>query len=177
MMRALGLLALAGGAAAQQRFLNTPASTKYAAIGLAEALPSGLKRQIGSAQRTDAPLMVQDKLWEPRCDNGYPNVIHNPGDPNGAFRLWYGCFTSGSKFATSQGADRTNGWLYANSSDGLTWEKPSLGVYDLATGAEGKKPGYAAIGKENNIVSALAHSPPPTPPHPTFPPRHKRLPR
>jgi hypothetical protein len=48
--------------------------------------------------------------------------------------------------------DRTNGWLYANSSDGIHWEKPSLGVYDLAKGAEGKKPGYAAHGSKNNIV-------------------------
>jgi len=47
--------------------------------------------------------------------------------PRSAFRgslaLWvggirYGCFTSGTKFKTSQGSDRTNGWLYANSSDG-----------------------------------------------------------
>jgi hypothetical protein len=48
--------------------------------------------------------------------------------------------------------DRTNGWLYANSSDGIRWEKPALGVYDLAKGPEGKKPGYAALGTKNNIV-------------------------
>ena len=114
----------------------------------------------------------------PSWQTGYPNVLHNPEDPHGAFRLWYGCFTSGTDFATSQGSvsfdvpllpssrgktltqiagvycaqDRTNGWLYANSSDGIRWEKPALGVYDLATGAEGKKPGYAAFGTKNNIV-------------------------
>ena len=42
--------------------------------------------------------------------------------------------------------------MYANSSDGIHWEKPDLGVYDLAKGAEGKKPGYAALGTKNNIV-------------------------
>jgi hypothetical protein len=89
--------------------------------------------------------MRQTELWEPRCDNGYPNVIHNPADPGGtyrarshcrfvlplihfipdfltysvppflkrqcdrslgAYRLWYGCFTSGTEFDKGQGAAR-----------------------------------------------------------------------
>jgi len=149
---------------AQQGFLNSPAQTKYAAIGLpGGALPAGggLTRAIGEGDAGNlSPLMVQDKLWEPRCDNAYPNVIHSPGDPNGEWRLWYGCMTSGTKFATSQGAGRTNAWLYANSSDGKTWTKPSLGLYDLATGPEGHNkalpPAYRAalqaVGSANNIV-------------------------
>ena len=87
----------------QQRFLNTKSTTKYAAIGLVE--PSmGLQRVIGTVKRNPEPLMQQTEFWEKRCDNGYPNVLHNPEDPHGAFRLWYGCFTSGTKFATSQGS-------------------------------------------------------------------------
>ena len=86
---ALALLLSISSTAAQQRFLNTPAATKYAAIGLADGpLPAGVSLDIGTVRRSPAPLMVQDKLWEARCDNGYPNVIHSPGDPNGAFRLW-----------------------------------------------------------------------------------------
>ena len=94
-------------AAAQQRFLNTDSVTKYAAIGLVELEPSssmGVKRVIGTVKRSEAPLMQQTEKWEARCDNGYPNVLHNPDDPHGAFRLWYGCFTSGTKFATSEGS-------------------------------------------------------------------------
>ena len=56
MMRALGLLALAGGAAAQQRFLHTPAATKSAAIGRAGALPAGLAA--GGATVPDAALAL-----------------------------------------------------------------------------------------------------------------------
>ena len=160
----LPLMLAAAPAAAQQRFLNDPSATKYAAINLVPAaggLPAGLSRTIGEGDAGATPLMVQDKLWEPRCDNAYPNVVHNPGDKDGEFRLWYGCFSSGTKFSTSQGAcgqkwcplgcrrgvndscltcrcapgsDRTNAWMYANSSDGLTWTKPNLGVYNLATG-------------------------------------------
>ena len=95
-----------------------------------------------------------------RCDSSYPNVIHNPGDPNGDYRLWYGCFSSGTDFATSQGSHRTNAWMYANSSDGLNWDKPHLGVYDLSSGSESRNPqlpkstleAYATIKRDNNIV-------------------------
>ena len=62
------------------------------------------------------------------------------------------CPGAHSRWCVCRRQDRTNGWLYANSSDGIHWEKPSLGVYDLAKGAEGKKPGYAAHGTKNNIV-------------------------
>eukprot|EP01050_Picozoa_sp_SAG11_P006056 SAG11_NODE_456_length_9319_cov_5.131128_5_plen_140_part_00 len=100
------LVQLPALALAQQRFVNTDATTKYAAIGLVG--PSldtvGVTRVIGTVGRTQEPLMQQTELWEARCDNGYPNVLHNPDDPHGAFRLWYGCFTSGTKFATSQGS-------------------------------------------------------------------------
>ena len=128
----VGLVSMVAG---QQRFLNTETTTKYAAIGLIE--PSmGVKRIIGTVKRSEEPLMQQTEKWEQRCDNAYPNVLHNPDDPHGAFRLWYGCFTSGTKFATSEGSvsvvakrlrieqrqcseswhaccsqDRTNGWL------------------------------------------------------------------
>ena len=155
------LLRLGQRANAQQRFLNTAAFTKYAAVGLpAGALPSGIAHAIGEGDAPSTPLMVQDQIWEPRCDNAYPNVIHSPGDPNGDWRLWYGCMTSGTKFSTSQGSDRTTAWLYANSSDGLKWEKPPLGVYDLSTGPEAHNKALPAAtiaalkaaGKNNNIV-------------------------
>jgi hypothetical protein len=38
--------------------------------------------------------------------------------------------------------------LYANSSDGLTWEKPSLGLYDVKE----VRPDLAKYGKNNNII-------------------------
>jgi hypothetical protein len=154
---------------AQQRFLNTATATKYAAINLIPQQQQGkqafldgvgLSIEIGQGQTSERPLMVQSKIWEPRCDNGYPNVIHDPADRNGAFRLWYGCFSSGTKFSTSQGSARTNAWMYANSSDGLTWLKPNLGVYDLSNGPEAHNralpastiAALKAVGKNNNIV-------------------------
>jgi hypothetical protein len=157
----------APGPAPQPRFLNSPAATKYAAIGIIGGggggmkLPAGLAVAIGEGDAgSGSPLLAQDKLWEPRCDNGYPNIVHSPGHPGGAYQLWYGCFSSGTKFSSSQGAARTSSWNYANSSDGLVWTKPHLGVYDLATGAEAKNKALPAatiaafkkIGTDNNIV-------------------------
>ena len=54
------------------------------------------------------------------------------GTLHGAFRLWYGGFVACKDCATSEGKDRVNAWHYANSSDGIHWEKPHLGIFDLA---------------------------------------------
>jgi hypothetical protein len=84
-------------------------------------------------------------------------VIHTPGDPNGAWRVWYHSHISGHNFATTAGSHRTNGWLTANSSDGLKWEKPALGLYDLGPGSPQCKsnPELCSIGKGNNIVNTF----------------------
>lgn len=65
--------------------------------------------------------------------------------------MWYGGFIACTNCATSQGKDRVNGWHYANSSDGLHWKKPHLGIFDLATIPECSAAAKAA-GKDNNIL-------------------------
>ena len=89
--------------------------------------------------------------WELRLDNSYPNVVHNPADPLGSYRLWYGGFVGGTDFATSEGRERVNAWHYANSSDGLRWEKPPLGIFDLS-GCKSCLPAARAAGTANNIL-------------------------
>ena len=34
------------------------------------------------------PLFNQDRPWETRIDNGYPNVVFDPSHVDGAWRLW-----------------------------------------------------------------------------------------
>ena len=65
-------------AAAQQRFLNTETTTKYAAIGLVEPL-DGVTRVIGTVKRNEEPLMQQTEKWEARCDNGVCTVCSRTG--------------------------------------------------------------------------------------------------
>jgi hypothetical protein len=68
------------------------------------------------------PLFGQDKPWEPRIDNGYPNVVYQPGKGDKTWQLWYDCFLD---IKTSPWVEGT---LYAQSADGIKWEKPDLGL-------------------------------------------------
>jgi hypothetical protein len=137
---------------------------------------------MGSVQKRADPVLVQDQPWEFRLDNGCkhiftvsacydtisltariclsidPNVIRTPGDPNGEWRIWYHSHISGHNFVNTSGSHRTSGWLTANSSDGIAWEKPALGLYDIGTGSPQCKtnPELCQIGKANNIINTFA---------------------
>ena len=132
-----------------ENFKNTETATRYAAFSIvssieptASGIPDsgdgsvsaqGIVPQIGVVEKHPSnPLLIQDQPWEQRLDNGYPNVLHNPDDPNGAFRIWYGGFIACEHCDTTEGSKRVNAWHYANSSDGLQWEKPKLGIFDLS---------------------------------------------
>ncbi len=64
----------------------------------------------------DNPVLVADKPWEGRTSYVYGSVL--PTEEGTAYRMWYQAWTG----------DYVN--LYATSKDGLTWEKPDLGIVD-----------------------------------------------
>lgn len=113
----------------------------YAAItAFGTSLPSGVDRIIGHVTKDERnPLFVQDTPWEPRIDNGYPNVAYDPTAENGTYQMWYGDCVRGCG---------TQILLYANSSDGLSWTKPDLGLFDVGL----VRKDLAHIGKHNNII-------------------------
>ena len=91
--------------------------------------------------------------WEPRIDNGYPNVFFDPSI--GKYRCYYtGFAVDGVSFTTPleqrvhekyhPSRDRVTGIFYAESKDGYHWNKPSIGIVDF----EGNK--------ENNILALYA---------------------
>ena len=93
---------------------------------------------------------MQDRPWETRIDNGYPNVVYDPAyagnstgesGTGGPWRLWYGNLGEGGQYL-----------LYADSTDGLAWNKPDLGRYDLGPNWAKNRPDVAKFGKHNNIV-------------------------
>ena len=110
------------------------------------ASTAGAKLELGTVQKHAAnPLFGEDffadppKRWEARLDNVYPNVIYDEDD--GFFKCWYKSFiydepSNSAALARrpsqpySQGA-REEGLLYAVSADGITWEKPALGIIDF----------------------------------------------
>ena len=75
--------------------------------------------------------------WEARVDNVYPCVIYD----DGSFKCFYKCFIidpdSDSTLPEERpgtayhGRDREEGLLYAESSDGIQWMKPSLGIINF----------------------------------------------
>jgi hypothetical protein len=115
----------------------------YAAIGLPSSpLPSGIEQAIGAVQKSESnPLFVQDKPWEPRLDNGYPNVVYDSANTegHGVWKVWYGDCVKGCS---------TQILLFANSTDGLSWEKPDLGLFDMGSVRSDLK----GVGKANNAV-------------------------
>jgi hypothetical protein len=73
--------------------------------------------RIRISQRTVEPLIKADKPWERYC-LGYCQVIRT----DGKWRMWYGSFDR--KYQN----DSSNFLCYAESRDGLHWDKPDLGL-------------------------------------------------
>jgi hypothetical protein len=88
----------------------------------------------------DEPLLVGDRPWEPLGVRNYTTVMLDRGGSwTGApFRMWYAAVLRDGPPA--EGNIRVG---YAESEDGLTWHKPSLGLIEF----EGSK--------DNNIVAPL----------------------
>ena len=84
---------------------------------------AGLERVLGEAERHDGnPVIRNDKPWEVAI--GYCSVLRDPS--SGKYRLWYQAY-SGSK---AEDPTRRVVVGYAESKDGLKWDKPALGLYD-----------------------------------------------
>jgi len=118
-------------------------ATKFAAISIVAHKDSGVSRTIGVVKKNQKnPLFGQTEPWETRLDNGYPNVVP-PSSSTSAWQLWYGgCASPAPNWCDQQIL------LYANSTDGIVWQKPSLGLYDVS----GVRPDMASIGTQNNII-------------------------
>jgi hypothetical protein len=78
------------------------------------------------------PLLVPDKPWENATNNFYPNVVW---DAKAAlWRLWYkDVLADEDVIAKMDSPSRVHGvgWylLYAQSRDGVVWERPALGLH------------------------------------------------
>ena len=118
--------------------MSLPSRTVYAVISLMGGPTSPLQPRVGTVIKHGKPLMTQDQPWEPRIDNGYPNVLA-PGLHSTSWQLFYGDCVDGCEKQLL---------LYANSTDGLEWKKPNLGLFDISA----VRPDLAPIGRANNVV-------------------------
>ena len=69
------------------------------------------------------PLLVIDRPWERQGILNYVAVLHD--EEEGLYRMWYQILGR-----TEEGVNRSH-CLYAQSSDGVRWEKPELGLVDF----------------------------------------------
>ncbi len=95
-------------------------------VRLAET--SGVVRVIHPAQKRQRPVLEPEYPWE--LDRVYIYGTVHRDEATGKFRMWY----------------NASGLCYAESEDGIHWDRPSLGLYEY----EGSK--------ENNIVIPELHN-------------------
>ena len=107
------------------------------------------KLTVGTVKKNENnPLFGEDKPWEKRFDNLYSNVIYD--EEENLYKCWYNPFIVdlSAKGMTLEERnspypipkDREMGICYAISKDGITWQKPDLGLVDYKGN------------KENNIL-------------------------
>jgi hypothetical protein len=85
------------------------------------------------------PLFGEDKPWEVRYDNLYPNVRRDPA--SGLYQCWYSPFIVDEAVRSTPTAERARvpykprvremGVCYAESRDGIAWTKPELGLIEF----------------------------------------------
>jgi hypothetical protein len=94
---------------------------------------------LGPVQKHEAnPLFDEDKPWERRFDNLYANVIYD--EDEALYKCWYSPFivSLSAKGMTHQQRKeepygkhpQEMGICYATSKDGISWDKPELGLVD-----------------------------------------------
>jgi hypothetical protein len=96
--------------------------------------------RVGQARKDlHNPLFGEEKPWEARFDNLYANVLREPS--TGLYRCWYSPFIVDEAARAVARAERKSkpyrplkremGVCYAESRDGLSWNKPALGLVEF----------------------------------------------
>jgi hypothetical protein len=96
-------------------------------------MPSGVRIETFAPELHSEPVIVPEHPWEERFINGYATIFED----NGRFKLYYEAYAT---YTSPDGGDYEARLCYAESTDGINWAKPSLGVCEF-NGS-----------KDNNIV-------------------------
>ena len=101
---------------------------------------NNVRLTVGTVKKHEAnPLFGEDKPWEPRFDNLYPNILYDAEQQ--LYQCWYNPFivdplvTETPREKRDQVPyrphDREFGICYAVSTDGLKWTKPELDLVEF----------------------------------------------
>ena len=125
------------------------------------------KLTLGEARKhPENPLFTEDKQWEPRYDNVYPDVIYD--EDENIYKCWYNPFVVDARVTSTlperrhpdiikyndvKPTDREIGLCYAVSTDGIHWEKPELSLAEFEGGTSNnivtRRRGVAGIYKDD----------------------------
>ncbi|MFO0916908.1 MAG: hypothetical protein U0872_01155 [Planctomycetaceae bacterium] len=91
----------------------------------------GLLRVINKPKKRSEPVVVADRPWEGDRAQAWGSVVQ---EPDGLLRMWY--FSMNTEHFGVTGDRRAEfrdrgGYAYAESRDGIHWEKPDLGVVEF----------------------------------------------
>jgi hypothetical protein len=100
----------------------------------------GAVLRVGKVEKDPAnPLFAEDKPWEARYDNLYPNVLLDPSDK--LYKCWYSPFIADPSVKSTprearkekpyRPGKREMGICLATSRDGIDWDKPELGLVEF----------------------------------------------
>lgn len=103
---------------------------------------TNMSLHVGTVAKHPAnPLFEEDRPWEQRLDNCYGNIVFDPDER--LYRCWYSPFIEAPSAKNKTLQERQQipyegypkqemGVCYAESSDGITWHKPDLGLVEYA---------------------------------------------
>ena len=83
-----------------------------------------LRRVINRPRKQATPVVVSDQPWEGARAQAWGSVIK---EPDGRLRMWYFAFNAARR---PDELDR-GGYALAQSTDGITWHKPALGIVEF----------------------------------------------
>ncbi len=83
-----------------------------------------LERVINKPRKRPEPVVQADRPWEGERAQAWGSVIQ---EPDGLFRMWYFAFNTERRWDSLD----VGGYCYAESRDGIHWEKPNLNLFEF----------------------------------------------
>jgi hypothetical protein len=112
---------------------NITRSVAFSLVPLSDEGGGGVEAVPGEVRKRSEPVFMMDKPWETNVNNGYSSVLYDPEDAFGLgrFRAFYSASDGGFGAADCPPGECGAGsaTLVANSTDGISWEKPRLGLF------------------------------------------------
>ena len=107
-----------------------------------------LQRIVNQPRKRPQPILSADRPWEGERAQAWGSVIQ---EPDGLFRMWYFAMNTERRWDELD----VGGYCYAESRDGVNWEKPDLGTLNFR-GTSRNNLFYSCAPDRNNLVERMS---------------------